>query len=65
VAPAGARPARRASEVGDRVTATGTQSLLRELIDIPEQVSAGDLVTELASAVNDAERTVEEYVVTP
>jgi hypothetical protein len=39
--------------------------LLRELIDIPKQVSAGDLVTELASAVNEAQETVDLYVVTP
>ena len=31
---------------------TETQPLLRDLIDIPEQVTASDLVTELASAVH-------------
>lgn len=44
---------------------TTEQPLLKDLIDIPEQVSAGDLVTELASAVTEAQRTVDEYVVTP
>ncbi|WP_445151345.1 phage resistance protein [Baekduia sp. Peel2402] len=46
-------------------TAPDAQPLLRDLIDIPEQVSASDLVTELVSAVAEAQQTVDEYVVTP
>jgi hypothetical protein len=39
-------------------------TLLRDLIDIPERVTPGDLVMELASGIEHAERTVGDYVVT-
>lgn len=39
-------------------------TLLRDLIDIPEIVTPGDLVMELASGIDDVERTIGDYVVT-
>ncbi|WP_440082276.1 phage resistance protein [Streptosporangium sp. LJ11] len=39
--------------------------LLRDLIDIPERVLAGDFVLKLTDGINHADRTVLEYVVTP
>jgi hypothetical protein len=41
-----------------------TEPLLRELIDLPEQVSKSDYVISLADGVADPERTMAEYVVT-
>src|SRR4051812_32160827 len=64
MAAAGEGQAGTKGEERDVTIATVTQPLLRELIDIPEQVSASDLVTELVSAVTEAQRTVDEYVVT-
>ena len=40
-------------------------TLLRDLIDIPERVTPGDLVMELASGIEHADQTIGEYVVTP
>ncbi|MEV4372945.1 phage resistance protein [Nonomuraea sp. NPDC049637] len=39
--------------------------LLRDLIDIPERVLAGDFVLKLTDGISHADRTVQEYVVTP
>lgn len=39
-------------------------TLLAELIDIPEQVHKSDFVISLASAINDPEGTLKDYVVT-
>jgi hypothetical protein len=39
-------------------------TLLRELIEIPEQVHKGDFVLELADGVRDAAATLRDYVVT-
>lgn len=38
---------------------------LSELIDIPEQVHKSDFVISLTTAVEEPERTVADYVVTP
>ncbi|MGI8659918.1 MAG: hypothetical protein ACR2LH_02615 [Thermoleophilaceae bacterium] len=40
-------------------------TLLRDLIDIPEKVTPGDLVMELASGIDHPDQTVGDYVVTP
>jgi len=39
--------------------------LLRDLIDIPERVHAGDFVLKLTDGVSHVERTIRDYVVTP
>lgn len=39
--------------------------LIKELIEIPEQVQRGDFVLNLASGVEQAEQTLKDYVVTP
>ncbi|GAT68505.1 bacteriophage resistance gene pglY [Planomonospora sphaerica] len=39
--------------------------LLRDLIDIPERVHAGDFVLKLTEGVSHADRTIRDYVVTP
>ncbi|MEU7833662.1 phage resistance protein [Nonomuraea sp. NPDC049129] len=39
--------------------------LLRDLIDIPERVHAGDFVLKLTDGVDHADRTIRDYVVTP
>jgi hypothetical protein len=39
--------------------------LLRDLIDIPEKVFAGDFVLRLSEGVANAEETLQNYVVTP
>ena len=40
-------------------------TLLRDLIDLPEQVTRGDFVYALSAGVDDAEGTVRDYVVAP
>src|SRR2546423_4544564 len=40
-------------------------TLIKELIDIPEQVQRGDFVLRLSEGVNRAEETLRDYVVTP
>ena len=40
-------------------------TLLKELIDIPEQVHQGDFVLQLSQGVLEPERTLRDYVVTP
>lgn len=40
-------------------------TLLKELIDIPEQVHQGDFVIQLSQGVLEPERTLRDYVVTP
>ncbi|MCX9191369.1 phage resistance protein [Carbonactinospora thermoautotrophica] len=40
-------------------------TLLRDLIEIPERVHAGDLVLKLSTGVEQASATVRDYVVTP
>ena len=40
-------------------------TLLKELIDIPEQVHRGDFVLKLAEGLSHADATVDNYVVTP
>ncbi|MBV9999777.1 MAG: phage resistance protein, partial [Verrucomicrobia bacterium] len=40
-------------------------TLIRDLIELPEQVTRGDFVYALGSGVKDAEGTVRSYVVTP
>ncbi|MEV7005860.1 phage resistance protein [Streptosporangium sp. NPDC051022] len=39
--------------------------LLRDLIEIPERVHAGDFVLKLTEGVSHADRTIRDYVVTP
>ncbi len=39
--------------------------LIKELIEIPEKVQRGDFVLNLASGVEQAEQTLQDYVVTP
>jgi hypothetical protein len=40
-------------------------TLIKDLIEIPEQVQRGDIVLNLASGVEQAEQTLRDYVVTP
>ncbi len=40
-------------------------TLIKDLIEIPEQVQKGDFVLKLTEGVNDAEITLRDYVVTP
>ncbi|MGH7961256.1 MAG: DUF6079 family protein [Candidatus Binatia bacterium] len=40
-------------------------TLIKDLIDIPERVQRGDFVLRLSEAVNRAEETLRDYVVTP
>ena len=40
-------------------------TLIKELIDIPEQVQRGDFVLRLSEGVNRPEETLRDYVVTP
>src|SRR5689334_20435483 len=40
-------------------------ALLKDLIEIPEQVHQGDFVLKLADGVTHAEKTLRDYVVTP
>src|SRR5262249_20796339 len=51
--------ARTAPREGDDVT------LVKDLIEIPEQVHAGDFVLRLAEGVENKTQTLQDYVVTP
>ncbi|MFC7382020.1 hypothetical protein [Sphaerisporangium rhizosphaerae] len=46
------------------MTTPGQQPLLREFIDIPEEMSDSDFVLKLAEGVTDAESTLRDYVIT-
>ena len=40
-------------------------TLIKDLIEIPEQVQKGDFVLRLTEGVNQVEQTLKQYVVTP
>src|SRR5690348_17123568 len=47
------------------VAANQTGILLRDIIDIPDQVRAGDLLVDLAKGFDTSAEAIKQYVVTP